>query len=162
MKTKEFVKKITRTLIGAFAIGILTLPLLAEPDYGDHSSSTLTTKAWNAMAQQQYDDALAYIAKCEELYGAEAKKMQASLTNYAPNDPKEETTKLWALNDVGTCMFIKGEVLLKKGDKKGALEAFNKLVKEYKYAQCWDPKGWFWKPAEAAKQKIVELQFENE
>lgn len=154
--------RLIRATTATVCVIFLATATFAEPDYGDHSSSTLTVKAWNAMGQQQFDDALAYVAKCEELYGAEAKKMQAAMTDYAPTEPKEEASKFWALNDVGTCMFIKGEVLIKKGDKKGALEAFNKLVKEYKYAQCWDPKGWFWKPAEAAKQKIVELQFENE
>ena len=35
--------------------------------------------------------------------------------------------------------------------------AYQKLVDQYYYAQCWDPKGWFWKPAEAAQQALDEL-----
>ena len=99
---------------------------------------------------------------CMELYAKEAKKMQASLKDYPANEPKEETEKYWALNDVGTCLFIKGEVLLKKKDTAGAKAAFRELLKEYKFAQTWDPNGWFWKPAEAAKQKLVELDFDDE
>jgi hypothetical protein len=154
----RLLKGVGLALAGAF----LATAALAAPDFGDHQSATLTNKAWEAMAQQNFDDALAYVAKCEELYGAEAKAMQAGLTGYAPTEPREEAAKHWALNDVGTAVFIRGEVLLKKGDKAGALAAYTAVAKDYTYAQCWDPKGWFWKPAEAAKQKIVELQFEME
>lgn len=136
-------------------------PAAAAPDFGDHKSETLTTKAWKAHGSGNAEDALAYVAKCVELYEAEAKKMQAALKELPANEPKEETFKRWALNDVGTCLFIKGEVLLKKGDKKGAKEALSKLVAEFRFAQCWDEKGWFWKPADAAKQKLVELEFDE-
>jgi hypothetical protein len=144
-----------------FMMLMLALPVLAAPDFGDHKSETLTSKAWKAHGSGNAEDALAYVGKCVELYAAEAKKMQEALKELPANEPKEETFKRWALNDVGTCLFIKGEVLLKKGDKPGAKEAFGKLVAEFKFAQCWDEKGWFWKPADAAKQKLVELEFDE-
>jgi predicted negative regulator of RcsB-dependent stress response len=150
-----------RIVMAMFAAFVVLRPALAAPDFGDHKSETLTTKAWKAHGAGQAEDALAYIAKCVELYEAEAKKMQAALKELPASEPKEETFKRWALNDVGTCLFIKGEVLLKKGDKKGAKEAFAKLVADFKFAQCWDEKGWFWKPADAAKQKLVELEFDE-
>ena len=151
-------KHLVITLLAALA---LAGSAAAAPDFGDHKSETLTTKAWKAHGAGNAEEALAYTAKCVELYEAEAKKMQAALKELPANEPKEETFKRWALNDVGTCLFIKGEVLLKKGDKKGAKEAFAKLVAEFKFAQCWDEKGWFWKPADAAKQKLVELEFDE-
>ena len=39
-------------------------------------------------------------------------------------------------------------------EHKKALEAFETLVKNYFYAQCWDPQGWFWKPVEEAEYRI--------
>ncbi|MCX7007743.1 MAG: beta-glucanase precursor [Kiritimatiellaeota bacterium] len=150
--------RIVMTLLAAFA---LVQPAVAAPDFGDHKSETLTSKAWKAHGSGNAEDTLAYVDKCIELYAAEAKKMQEALKELPANEPKEETFKRWALNDVGTCLFIKGEVLLKKGDKKGAKEAFARLVAEFKFAQCWDEKGWFWKPADAAKQKLVELEFDE-
>ena len=30
-----------------------------------------------------------------------------------------------------------------------------KVVEEYSYGQAWDTNGWFWKPAEAAKEKMA-------
>lgn len=149
-------------IIYAIALGWIALagPLAAAPDFGDHRSETLTSKSWKAYEAQSMDDALAYIAKCLELYEAEAKKMQAAMKEIPANEPKEETFKRWALNDVGTCLFIKGEILLKKGDKAGAKEAFSKLANDFKCARCWDTKGWFWNPADTAKQKLVELEFD--
>lgn len=132
----------------------------AAPDFGDHRSETLTTKAWDAYGSRNFDDALAYIGKTVELYEDEAKKMQASLKELPRREPKEETFKRWALNDVGTSLFIRGEILLKQGNKKAAKEAFDKLVKEFPFAQTWDPKGWFWKPADAAKKRLAELEFD--
>lgn len=126
-------------------------------DIGDLKSSTLTTKAWNAFSAQQDSDTLAYISKCVELYGTKAKEMQSQMSSYASGP---EAAKKWALNDVGTCLFIKGELLSRQGDAAGAVKAYQTLVNDYKYAQTWDTKGWFWKPAEAAKQKIVELSME--
>jgi hypothetical protein len=148
-------------------ITVLLLMLLAtraqaELDLGDYRSETLTRKAWQATGDGDHAAALAYAAKCIELYEAEARQMQAALKELPVNESREETSKRWALNDVGTCLFIQGDVLLKQGDKPGAKAAFAKLVNHFKFAQCWDPQGWFWKPAEAAKQKLVELEFDEE
>jgi tetratricopeptide (TPR) repeat protein len=128
-------------------------------DFGDYASVTLTTRAWQALEQGALEEALAYVDKCVELYEKEAQSMQATRTAYAP---AEEAATLWALNDVGTCLFIQGEVRLKQGDRKGARESFARVAKEFGYAQCWDPRGWFWKPADAARQKIVEIEFDEE
>ncbi|MBM3248207.1 MAG: tetratricopeptide repeat protein [Candidatus Omnitrophica bacterium] len=131
-------------------------------DYGDFRSETLTTKAWAAFNQNDLEAGLAYTNKCIDLYKDKAKTMQASLTEYAWGETKEEEKKNvfqhWALNDVGTCLFIKGEMLRKAGKISEAKEAFNSLINDYFLAQCWDSKGWFWKPVDAAKEKMAEMQ----
>ncbi|MBE7159385.1 MAG: beta-glucanase precursor, partial [Rhodospirillales bacterium] len=66
----------------------------------------------------------------------------------------------WALNDVGTCYFIKGQALESQGKKKDAVAAFKYLSDNLAFAQCWDPKGWFWKPADAARDKTKKLEFD--
>ena len=143
-------------LIAGFAF-----PAWAQVDFGDYTSATLTSKAWDAMGRGANEEALAYIAKCLELFETEAKNMQSSLSDFPPNVPTEATAKYWALNDVGTCLFIKGEILLKQGNKAVAKEVYTRLRDEFGYAQCWDNKGWYWKPAQAAKQKLVEIEFEQ-
>ena len=125
-------------------------------DFGDYSSSYLTGEAWKALADDNKDGVIAYVDKVLELYAGKAKEMQASMTEYAW-ESKEAIFAKWALNDVGTALFIKGEAFKKAGDNKEAKKAYQSLTEDYFYAQCWDPNGWFWKPAEAAQQTLDEL-----
>ena len=125
-------------------------------DFGDYTSSTMTTKAWEALGSKDLESVKAYTNKVIELYEQKAHEMQNSLTEY-PWESKEKIFSYWALNDVGTSLFIKGEALRNAGNKEDAKVAYKKLVDEFYYAQCWDPKGWFWKPAEAAQQKLDDI-----
>lgn len=125
-------------------------------DFGDYSSSFLVGQAWRALEKDEIDAVLSYVDKVLELYEAQAKQMQSSLSEY-PWQSREQIFKYWALNDVGTALYVKGEALRKADKKADAKIAFEKLVKEFFYAQCWDPQGWFWKPAEAAQQKLDEM-----
>ncbi len=74
--------------------------------------------------------------------------------------PAEEADihRYWALNDVATAYFIQGEAYRKKGEAAKAREAFQKIIDEFSYGQCWDPKGWFWKPAEGAANRLNSLE----
>ena len=139
------------------AIACVCPAFAAEHDFGDQSSSTLTGKAWKAMERNDLEAVKAYTGRCRELYEAQALKMQEGLTE---TPSKEKAHDFWALNDVGTCLFILGTALEKAGDKKGALESYNFLATRLGYAQCWDTKGWFWKPADAARTKVSALEFE--
>ena len=133
----------------------------APLDFGDHSSSTITTKAWNALNAGKHDEAIGYANKCVELYQAKAEEMQKALKAPVPSDQKEEVHKQWALNDVGTCLFILGQALEKQNKGTEALAAYKKLVEKLSFAQTWDTKGWFWKPADAAKARIKALEFDT-
>ncbi|HOD11973.1 MAG TPA: tetratricopeptide repeat protein [Candidatus Omnitrophota bacterium] len=126
-------------------------------DFGDMKSSTLTTKAWEAYNKNDLESVLLYTNKCIATYGEEAKKMQASLSEY-PWENNEKIFSYWALNDVGTCFFIQGDAYKKAGKAKEAEKAFGQLIKEYYFAQAWDPQGWFWKPSEAAEQRLEEMK----
>ncbi len=128
-------------------------------DFGDSSSSVITTKAWQALNAKDYASAIGYTKKCIELYKTQALAMQATLKEPAP---KETASSLWALNDVGTCYFIQGKALDDQGDKKGAIEAYKFLVDNLSFCQCWDPQGWFWPPAEGARKRLAELQFDSQ
>jgi tetratricopeptide (TPR) repeat protein len=131
---------------------------IAAEDFGDYKSSTLTTKAWEALGQPQYEIAFAYIAKCRELYEAEALKQQAGRKDFLPADKGHDA---WALNDVGTCYFIEGQLLEKQGKQREAAAAYRKLVQDLSFCQCWDTKGWFWRPAEAAADRLKQLEFDT-
>lgn len=131
-----------------------TAPRVKAPiNFGDYRSSTLATKAWAALAQNDIESVLAYTNKCISLYSAQAKKMQAGMKGYATG-AKEEIFKYWALNDVATCYFIQGQAYQKANMKEEAKEAYDKILTDYSFGQTWEVKGWFWKPAAAAKEKL--------
>jgi tetratricopeptide (TPR) repeat protein len=125
-------------------------------DFGDYTSSYMTTQAWKALNNNNLEEVLIYTDKVLELYKDKAEEMQAGLNEYAW-ESKEQIFSYWALNDVGTSLFIRGEALKKAGREEEAIEAYQELIDDFYYAQCWDPKGWFWKPAEAAQQSLDEL-----
>ncbi len=124
-------------------------------DYGDYASVTLQVKSWDALGEGKYEDAVKYTEKCTELYEEEARKMQASLSAKPSSDVVNE---YWALNDVGTCYFIRGEALTKLRKYSEAVAAFKVVKDELYYAQAWDPKGWYWSPSDAAYPKIAVLE----
>jgi hypothetical protein len=132
-------------------------PATPALDYGDFSSQVLTTKAWDALAASNHTAVDAYVAKCLELYADKAAGMQATLTEAAPSDKAKD---YWALNDVGTCHFIRAQSKEARGDTTAAIADYKAITEKYAFAQCWDTKGWFWKPADAAKAKIKSLEFD--
>jgi len=136
---------------------LLLLPAIAKAyDFGDNRSVTLTTKAWEALNKGDVEAVLAYTNKCAELYGEEAKKMQASLKDFVKGS-NQDIFNYWALNDVGTCLFIQGEAFRKANMEEEAKEAYKKVIDNYSFAQCWDPKGWFWKPTDAAQERLAAI-----
>ncbi len=131
--------------------------VMAAYNFGDFRSETLITKAWKAMQDNDMEAVLAYTNKCIELYGEQAKKMQASLTDY-PKGENKEIFSYWALNDVATGLFIQGEMYRKSKMNDEASAAYKKIIDNYSFGQAWDPQGWFWKPADAAKEKLAMLE----
>lgn len=151
-------KKIFGNLFFVFILAFCALPSLAETyNFGDMKSVTLVTKAWQALARNDLDGVLIYTDKCIELYADKAKKMQADLNSY-PTGTNSEIFAYWALNDVATAYFIQGEALWKKGLVDEAKKAYRTVIEEYSFGQCWDPQGWFWKPAEASHEKLALME----
>lgn len=129
-------------------------------DFGDNSSAFLVGQAWKALADKDLEAVNTYVNHCLEMYEQKAQEMQDSLTEY-PWESKEKIFSYWALNDVGTALFIKGEAYRNAGDMEEARKAYKKLVDSFYYAQTWDPAEFFWKPAEAAQQKLEQLDESN-
>ncbi len=119
-------------------------------DYGDSNAQTLLNKAWRALKKKDFPAALAFTQRCFEFYGEEGKAMNAELSTY---EPEVTASSKWALNDVGTCMFIMGEAYIQLEMYSEASRTYKILAEDYTYAQSWDPKGWFWKPAADAALK---------
>ena len=129
-------------------------PAVRSVDFGDYTSLTLTVGAWEALGRGDAAGVAAYAKMCITLYEAEAKQQQASLKEFAP---KERAFESWALNDVATCYFILGESLRAQRRYTEARAIFERVIAEFGFAQCWDPRGWFWKVAEGARVRLTVL-----
>lgn len=157
----------TRPLLALLLLAISAAPAFAQApqapaapalDFGDYRSETMTTKAWAALEGNNFEAAIGYTSKCIEMFRAQAIEQQKALT--APLTEKEQIFAQWALNDVGTCFFIRGQVYEKQGKKAEALADYKFLAENLPFAQCWDTKGWFWRPASAAAEKVKALDFD--
>ena len=124
-------------------------------DFGDSSSVTLAGKAWKASAGKDYPELFAYTRRCVELYGEQGKSMNAALTGF---EPEPTAAKQWALNDVGTCLFIMGKAYEELEMYSEASATYRTLAEDFTYSQCWDPKGWFWHPADGAARKAEKFK----
>ena len=132
-----------------------------ELDFGDGRSETLTRKAWDSYEAAKYDDAIGFAKECIKSFQEQAVEMQKGLKEPVDTADKQAVESLWALNDVGTCYYVLGQVFEKQDKSDQALKAYNRLIKDFAFAQCWDSKGWFWKPADAAKRRIKVIEFEK-
>ena len=130
----------------------------AETDLGLQSSSSLISKAWEALTVKNYKHAIRLTDTCIELYEADALKMQAQLKTKAS---EETASEFWALNDVGTCFYIRGQAYEGIGKPKEAIANYKTLVTKFKFSQIWDDNGWFWLPADAAQHRIQILEFDS-
>ena len=118
------------------------------------SSSELVRQAWAASSQNNVEQLNQSVDQCFKFYGAEAKLLQGQLTDF----PVRGTEKNYqSLNDVATCLFIRAENLMNNGKRDEAIALFEKNIKEYSFAQAWDPRGWYWSVAEKSQASINAL-----
>ena len=115
----------------------------------------VTGKAWNALGRKDWNAAISHADRALRTWGTQAKRTNAKLNGYAP---AKDAKKYSNLNEVGTCLMLKGDALRQKGDLNGATATYELLLRDYQYAQVWDPKGWFWKPAESARKNLAKLK----
>ena len=116
------------------------------------SSGELIVNAWHAHGikdKQHYEETLKVTQQLIDLYKDEADKTQASLRDFPKG--KEAIEAVSILNDVATAYFIQGECFRDQVKNEEAIKAFKVVLAQYCYAQAWDPRGWYWKVAKAAK-----------
>jgi tetratricopeptide (TPR) repeat protein len=129
-------------------------PPAGKYDFSDSSHWNLTVSAWESLAQKDFEGVSAYANKCLELYEAKAKEMAAGMRSFSRSGHEDDFA---LVNDVATSHYIMGEAYMKLGRTEDALKEFNYIIAAYPYAQCWDPKGWFWKVAEVGQKNIDKI-----
>lgn len=121
-----------------------------------HGQLPIVKSAWDAYNTSNYAKAVELADRCIDEYSATATKLESQLesdrspeppTGAVSDEQRKEILTRPALNDAAACYFIKGrssEHLNRSGDATAAYSAGCGL----QYARVWDPKGWFWSPAE--------------
>ena len=126
--------------------------------FGDLSSETLTVQAWIALDEGDTEKALACALKCIKLYSDTANAQQKALDEQGGQT--DNIAANYALNDVGTCYFILGNVLESRGMDTEAASAYKIQASEYSGAQAFDPNlpgttnGGYWLVSDASKEKL--------
>ena len=86
----------------------------------------VTAKVWKALGRKDWDSVVANADRAIRIWGPQARRANKQLKDYAP---AKEAMKFGSLNEVGGCILRKGEALDKKGDKAGAMAAYQLLPK---------------------------------
>jgi len=115
------------------------------------SSEEFVRMSWEASGQGNLEKIDQLAEECLSIYGREAKALHASLSDFPARGKEKEYQ---SLNDVATVLFIKAEALMNYGKTNAAIALFGDIIKEYKWAQAWDPRGWFWSVAEKSQNSI--------
>jgi len=127
----------------------------AEIQLSDLSSGNLTTKAWGALSIGDFEKTLLYTDKCVTLYKDEALRQQRSIKRFPAAG---EVKNYEALNNVATCLFIKGEAFFQQAKYEEARPYYKSVIDDYGFAQYWDPKGWYWKVAEKSQAVLDKIE----
>jgi len=125
------------------------------------TSSEYIKAAWDAYNANKFPEAASLAQECISKWETKAKEQQSALTQAPLNgqvteDQKKAIQANWALNDVGTAYFIKAQALEKQGKTDEAKKVYEQTA-AFPYARAWDPKGWFWSPADEAGAKSAQM-----
>jgi len=114
----------------------------------------VTGKAWEALAKNDFNTVERLANESVRKWGEQARKRNNELFRLPS---AKEAKKYNTLNELATIVWLKGEALLKKGDRDGALAAYYTVIADYEFGQTWDNKGWYWSPAATSRDRISEL-----
>lgn len=132
------------------------------------------TDAWAAYNKSDYSGAIRAADKCISDFHLKAERDQAVLAQRREPDPptgavsdsdKQKIFGRGVLNDVGGAYIVKGRSAEgldaqphpQKRDYRGMARTAYGEAKKLTYARVWDPKGFFWSPAEAATDRLAGL-----
>lgn len=140
-------------MINPKLLQFILVPLLVAPVAAEEAWQ-VTEQAWKALDRKDWDAVERLANRASRTWGARAKEMNDGLSKFPSAD---EARRFANLNELATITYLKGEALRQQGDTEGALAAYYALLADYNFGQCWDQKGWWWRPAAAANDQIAKL-----
>ena len=135
---------------------------------GDSAYWSIT--AIELFAQKKYEDAVAVVDLCFDIWGPEAKKIQkemhddkvpAPAVGKVSPEQKKAIQKNFQMNDVSMALWTKAVSLDRLGLDINAKVAYVECI-NMTHGRIWDsggyePNGWFWSPAEDCAKKVKKL-----
>jgi len=134
-----------------------------DPTLGD--SAFWAVSAIEQFADRQYAAAVTTVDACFMQWGPDAghqqKKMHDDKTSCprrgkVSDENKKKIEQNYLLNDVSMALWAKASSLHKLGQIEPAKEAYSQCI----YMTCglaWDPKGWYWSPAQDCAKNVRRL-----
>ena len=148
-------------------LSVLIMGVVAGQEKADQPKNVeLTNAAWDVYKGGNFAKAITAADRCIDRFKIQADGDQLQLkkthvplppTGKVTDEQKKVIYAQGVLNDVATCFWIKGMSAQKLHRNDEAKEAF-KAASTYTYARTWDPKGWFWSPAEDATDRLQDLK----
>ena len=83
-------------------------------------------------------------------------KTSCPRTGKVSDTTKKKIEQNYLMNDVSMALWAKASSLHKLGDIESAKETYSQCI----YMTCgraWDPKGWYWSPAQDCAKKVRKL-----
>ena len=148
------------------------------------TSEQFTTLAWDCYNKGKYISAILFAQTCINRFREQAALQQVEHANEyqeklpkldpKPRENEEIIQKYWALYDVGTSCFIKGQCYEKRARElvnktngaevacklyNQAIAQYNEVKNNYAGAQCYDKDGpWYWSVKKGAVDRISLLK----
>jgi tetratricopeptide (TPR) repeat protein len=134
-------------------------------------NEVITKAAFDAYNQGDYETARDRADECICEYREDAEQLQALFVEEGtPKPPQGSVTrhvrlqilKNGLLNDVASCLWLKGRCAQKLGRTEEARRAFEQSMQLY-YARCWDPNlKTFWSPPRVAGCDLARMETQQE
>ena len=107
----------------------------------------VTGKAWKALGQKNWQEVIKQADYADSRWGDRARQLNRELDGYPEG---ESARNFGVLNELATITLLKAQALEKNWEPEAAARVYEQVITDFKYGQCWDKKGWWWKPAETA------------
>lgn len=128
-----------------------------------HTSKEFVQQSWEALTNNPTRSLLC-TDKTIKKWTGQADDLQAKAIKLGCSDPppasdlKPYSATYWALSDVATSWFIRGEVFSQQKKWPEAKAAYKTVIDKYRCAFTWDPEGHFWRTADGAQEKYDEIR----
>ena len=151
---------------------IYSANLFANPACFSNNEKLGDSAYWSITAielfdQKRYEDAVAVVDLCFDIWGPEAQKIQKEMHDNDEPAPavgkvspkqKKAIQENFLMNDVSMALWTKANSLDKLGLDTYAIEAYVECI-NMTHGRVWDsggyePNGWFWSPAEDCAKKV--------